>query len=76
MLDELILTDYQVIVRPHPQYVRHFEGRVDLLAEKYKKDGVGQLQIRFGHIVDHPRSPFHQVLGRQGIFFFTWRTFW
>ncbi len=40
MLDELILTDYQVIVRPHPQYVRHFEGRVDLLAEKYKKDGV------------------------------------
>ena len=40
MLDELIQTDYQVIVRPHPQYVRHFEGRVDLLAEKYKKDGV------------------------------------
>lgn len=40
MLDELILTDYQVIVRPHPQYVRHFEGRIDLLAEKYKKDGV------------------------------------
>ena len=40
ILDELILTDYQVIVRPHPQYVRHFEGRVDLLAEKYKKDGV------------------------------------
>lgn len=40
MLDGLIQTDYQVIVRPHPQYVRHFEGRVDSLAEKYKGYGV------------------------------------
>lgn len=40
MLDELVNTDYQIIVRPHPQYVRHFEGRVDRLAEKYKEYGV------------------------------------
>ena len=40
MLDRLVQTDYQVIVRPHPQYVRHFEGRVDSLAEKYKGYGV------------------------------------
>ncbi len=40
MLDQLIQTDYQITVRPHPQYVRHFEGRVDSLAEKYKEYGV------------------------------------
>ncbi len=40
MLDRLVQTDYQIIVRPHPQYVRHFEGRVDSLAEKYKEYGV------------------------------------
>lgn len=40
MLDQLVQTDYQIIVRPHPQYVRHFEVRVDSLAEKYKGYGV------------------------------------
>lgn len=40
MLDQLIQTDHKIIVRPHPQYVRHFEGRVDALAEKYKESGV------------------------------------
>lgn len=40
MLDQLIKTDYEIIVRPHPQYVRHFEGRIDALAEKYKNFGV------------------------------------
>lgn len=40
MLDQLIRTDYQITVRPHPQYVRHFEGRVDLLAQKYTEHGV------------------------------------
>ncbi len=36
MLDQLIKTPYHIIVRPHPQYVRHYEGRIDALAEKYK----------------------------------------
>lgn len=40
MLDKLVRTDYRIIVRPHPQYVRHFEGRVDSLAEKYQGYGV------------------------------------
>lgn len=40
MLDQLIKTDYEIIVRPHPQYLRHFEGRVDALADKYKNSGV------------------------------------
>lgn len=40
MLDKFVRTDYRIIVRPHPQYVRHFEGRVDSLAEKYQGYGV------------------------------------
>lgn len=32
--------DYHVIVRPHPQYVRHFEARIDALAAKYHGDGI------------------------------------
>ncbi|MDE7198639.1 MAG: CDP-glycerol glycerophosphotransferase family protein, partial [Lachnospiraceae bacterium] len=36
MLDRLAQTPYRVIVRPHPQYVRHFEARIDALAAKYK----------------------------------------
>lgn len=35
MLDGLNTPDYRIIVRPHPQYVRHFEARVDALAKKY-----------------------------------------
>lgn len=31
---------YRIIVRPHPQYVRHFEGRIDELAQKYAADGI------------------------------------
>lgn len=40
MLDKLIHTDYKITVRPHPQYVRHFEGRIDALAAKYQEYGV------------------------------------
>ena len=36
MLDELIQTRYHIIVRPHPQYVRHYEARIDALAAKYQ----------------------------------------
>lgn len=32
--------EYHVIVRPHPQYVRHFEARIDALAAKYHADGI------------------------------------
>ncbi len=40
LLDGLRGEDYRVIVRPHPQYVRHFEEKIDRLADKYAKDGV------------------------------------
>lgn len=36
MLDQLVQTSYHIIVRPHPQYVRHYEARVDALAAKYQ----------------------------------------
>lgn len=40
LLNGLKDLQYQVIVRPHPQYVRHFEAKIDALAEKYKSCGV------------------------------------
>lgn len=40
MLDQLVRTSYKIIVRPHPQYVRHFETRIDALAAKYEAHGV------------------------------------
>lgn len=36
ILDALKTSGYRIIVRPHPQYVRHFEARIDALAAKYK----------------------------------------
>lgn len=36
MLDRLAETKYHIIVRPHPQYVRHFEAKIDALAAKYQ----------------------------------------
>ena len=40
LLDGLKGRGYRVIVRPHPQYVRHFEEKIDRLAGKYAGDGV------------------------------------
>lgn len=40
MLDALKGLGYHVIVRPHPQYVRHFEARIDALAAKYGGEGI------------------------------------
>lgn len=36
ILDALVQTPHHIIVRPHPQYVRHFEARIDALANKYR----------------------------------------
>lgn len=40
MLDKLKDTGYHIIVRPHPQYVRHFESRIDTLQQKYETYGI------------------------------------
>ncbi|MCQ2081323.1 MAG: membrane protein insertase YidC [Lachnospiraceae bacterium] len=36
ILDNIDTDKYDVTVRPHPQYVRHFEGKIDSLAAKYE----------------------------------------
>ncbi len=40
LLDALKGGGYRVVVRPHPQYVRHFEEKIDRLARKYAGEGV------------------------------------
>lgn len=40
ILDRLKGGEYRVIVRPHPQYVRHYEAKLNQLAEKYEKEGI------------------------------------
>lgn len=40
LLDELAGREYHVIVRPHPQYVRHYEARIDALIAKYGDHGI------------------------------------
>lgn len=40
ILDRLVKTPYRIVVRPHPQYVRHLETRIDALAAKYREYDV------------------------------------
>ena len=40
MLDQLKNSPYQIIVRPHPQYVRHYAARIEALEEKYSSDNI------------------------------------
>ncbi len=40
ILDNLKGCGYQVIVRPHPQYVRHFEEKINALIQKYQPEGI------------------------------------
>ncbi len=46
IVDALKDEDLKIIVRPHPQYVRHFEGRIKQLIEKYEPYGV-EIQTDF-----------------------------
>lgn len=39
ILDQLIGTEYSVIVRPHPQQVRHEQERFEQLKKKYQENG-------------------------------------
>lgn len=40
ILDGIDAEKYEVIVRPHPQYVRHFGGKIDALIAKYGERGI------------------------------------
>lgn len=47
MLMHLLEGEYQVILRPHPQYVRHFEEKLRILENKYKEYDHFTLQLDF-----------------------------
>lgn len=46
LLDSLKKTDYEIIVRPHPQEVRHKKDYMESLKEKYAADGI-EIQTDF-----------------------------
>ena len=35
LLDQLLMTDYKIILRPHPQYLRYAMDRIEMLKKKY-----------------------------------------
>lgn len=47
ILDELLKTEYTVILRPHPQYLRYEMERIKMLGEKYSKYSNFILQTDF-----------------------------
>lgn len=47
ILDNLLGHGYHITVRPHPQYVRHFEEKLKALGDKYKDREDFTLQLDF-----------------------------
>ena len=49
LIDSLYGDDYKIIVRPHPEYMKRFSPKMDMLVEKYKdKQGEGlQFELDF-----------------------------
>ena len=47
LLEQLRGKDYQVVVRPHPQHVRHMPERMNQLKERFKSDSNIEIQTDF-----------------------------
>lgn len=47
ILDSVLGRGYHVILRPHPQYVRHFEDKLLAIKQKYKASADFELQMDF-----------------------------
>ncbi|MCM1251621.1 MAG: membrane protein insertase YidC [Clostridium sp.] len=47
ILQNVLGGGYHVILRPHPQYIRHFEGKLTALKEKYAKYPDFEMQMDF-----------------------------
>lgn len=47
ILDKLCEKDYKIIVRPHPQHVRHKKEKLELLKEKYRFNSGIEIQTDF-----------------------------
>ena len=46
MLDKLSVTDYRVIIRPHPQYIRRFPVQLDSLIRRTEERYPGRFSIQ------------------------------
>ena len=47
ILEQILGQGYQVILRPHPQYVRHFKEKLLAMKERYQKFPDFELQLDF-----------------------------
>lgn len=47
MLDEFEKSSFNVILRPHPQFIRHYPERIELLKERYSKSENILIQTDF-----------------------------
>lgn len=47
ILQNLLPHRYRVILRPHPQYVRHFKNKLEMMKEKYAQYANFELQMDF-----------------------------
>lgn len=47
ILQQLLGAGYDIILRPHPQYVRHFRGKLEMLEKKYAAYADFTLQTDF-----------------------------
>lgn len=47
ILEQLLGKGYHVILRPHPQYVRHFGEKLEMMREKYSQNSDFTLQTDF-----------------------------
>lgn len=47
ILSELAKTDYEIIVRPHPQQVRHQPEKFEIMTEKFKNNDNIEIQTDF-----------------------------
>ncbi|MCH5344670.1 MAG: membrane protein insertase YidC [Acetatifactor sp.] len=47
ILERLREKDYKIVVRPHPQHVRHKREKLELLEEKYRLDDHIEVQLDF-----------------------------
>lgn len=47
MLDKLCQSKYKIIVRPHPQQVRHMKEKFDILKDKYRNNKNIEIQTDF-----------------------------
>ena len=47
ILEQLLGKGYHVILRPHPQYVRHFSEKLNMMCEKYAQNSDFTLQTDF-----------------------------